>query len=181
MSRLVAFIPLFRQAQLAHIGDLTKERVGAYLDHVRVDASKGDCGKVCAILKRLFGFFIAEECLESEPLRIERPKRLSQVVAKENARDWAIFMLLLDAGMRASELCNLRLEDVRWDRQELIIRPQIAKNRSFRVLPLFGSAKALRNVLPVMGEARCVRARHLAVPTASTLIHKSGTTCISRN
>lgn len=61
--------------RLAHIGDLTKERIGVYLDHVRVSASKGDYGKVCAILKRLFGFFIAEQWLESEPLRIERPKR----------------------------------------------------------------------------------------------------------
>lgn len=40
-------------------------------------------------------------------------ERMRQVVTKENARDWAIFMLLLDTGIRAPELCNLRLEDVR--------------------------------------------------------------------
>jgi site-specific recombinase XerD len=167
------FMPWVREAQLAHIGDLTRERVGAYLDHVREDASKGDYGKVCAILKRLFGFFITEQWLEREPLRIERSKRLKaeikvftpdevermrQVIAKENARDWAIFMLLLDTGIRASELCNLRLDDVRWDRQELIIRPQIAKNRSFRVVPLFGSVKALRKYRAMRGDtARCDR------------------------
>lgn len=167
------FIAWVRDARLAHIGDLTKERFGAYLDHVREDASKGDYGKVCAILKRLFGFFIAEQWLESEPLRIERPKRLKaeikfftpdevqrmrQVVAQENARDWAIFMLLLDTGIRASELCNLCLDDVRWDRQELIIRPQIAKNRSFRIVPLFGCVKALRKYRAMRGDsARCDR------------------------
>lgn len=155
------FMPWVREAQLVRIGDLSRERIGAYLDHVREKASKGDYGKVCVILKRLFGFFIAEQWLENEPLRIERPKRLKaeikaftpdeiermrQVVAKENARDWAIFMLLLDTGLRASELCNLVLEDVRWERQELIVRPQIAKNRSFRIIPLFGSMKSLRRI-----------------------------------
>lgn len=29
-------------------------------------------------------------------------ERMRQVVAKENARDWAIFMLMLDSGIRAS-------------------------------------------------------------------------------
>lgn len=83
---------------------------------------------------------------------------MRQVVAQENARDWAIFMLLLDTGIRASELCNLCLDDVRWDRQELIIRPQIAKNRSFRIVPLFGCVKALRKYRAMRGDsARCDR------------------------
>jgi len=65
-------------------------------------------------------------------------------------------MLILDTGIRASELCNLRPDDLRWDRKELIIRPQIAKNRSFRILPLFGCVKALRKYRALRREtARC--------------------------
>lgn len=70
------FVPWVHEEQLSQITDLTKERIGSYQDHVRANASEGDYGKVCAILKRLFGFFIAEQRLEGEPLRIERPKRL---------------------------------------------------------------------------------------------------------
>lgn len=148
-----------KEHRLSRVRDLTKDAVGAYLDHVREHTSKSDYGKVCAILKRLFGFLVDEQLLENEPLRIERPKRLKaeikvftpeeiermrQIVAKENARDQAIFMLLLDTGIRASELCNLRFDDVRWERQQLIIRPEIAKNASYRIVPIHGSMKALR-------------------------------------
>lgn len=33
--------------------------------------------------------------------------RLRDLVRTENVRDWAIFMLLLDTGMRTGELCRL--------------------------------------------------------------------------
>jgi site-specific recombinase XerD len=123
------FVRWAREHRLSRVRDLTKDTIGAYLDHVQEHTSKSDYGKVCAIFKRLFGFFVAEQLLENEPLRIERPKRLKaeikvftpneiermrHVVAKENVRDQAIFMLLLDTGIRASELCNRRLDDVRW-------------------------------------------------------------------
>jgi hypothetical protein len=42
-------------------------------------------GKVCAILKRLFHFFIDEQLL-NEPLRIERPKRLKAEIKSLHAR-----------------------------------------------------------------------------------------------
>lgn len=168
------FLTWTESKNICCINDLTKGNLGAYLDHVRTTATRSNYAKVCAILKLLLAFWVQEQLIESEPIRIERPKRLKaeikvftpeevermrQVVAKENARDWAIFMLLLDTGIRASELCHLRLNDVRWDRQELIIRPQIAKNRSFRIVPLFGSLKALRKYRALRGDdtRRCDR------------------------
>lgn len=161
------FVRWTKERRLIRVRDLTKEAVGAYLDHVREHTSKSDYGKVCAILKRRFGFFLDEQLLENEPLRIEHPKRLKaeikvftpeeierirRSVAKENARDQAIFMLLLDTGIRASELCNLRLDDIRWERQQLIIRPEIAKNASHRLVPLYGSMKALRKYRSMRGD-----------------------------
>jgi integrase len=44
--------------------------------------------------------------------------RLADVVKRENARDWAIFLLLPDTGIRATELCSLSLSDVHNERQE---------------------------------------------------------------
>jgi site-specific recombinase XerD len=151
---------------LDSIRNLGKEQLGAYLDHVRTVATKGDYGKVCAILKRLLDFCVAESYIDVV-LRIERPKRLRaeikvftpeemirlrNVVIKENVRDWAIFMLLNDTGLRASELCNLRADDFRWERQEVIIRPQIAKNKSFRIVPLSASLRALQRYRQVRGD-----------------------------
>jgi integrase/recombinase XerD len=99
-------------------------------------------------------YLVAEGHLEARPLNIRRPKRhqaevrvfsvqevqsLAAVVRRETERDWAIFLLLLDTGMRATEICSLRLDDVRWDRQEVTVRPTVAKNKSLRVIPLSAS------------------------------------------
>jgi integrase/recombinase XerD len=164
------WVPLVRwtaEQNITTLNELNKERLGAYLDQVRKVATKGDYGKVCAIIKRLLDFCIQEAYLDAPPLKIERPKRLKaeikvftpaemqrlrNVVIKENARDWAIFMLLNDTGLRASELCNLRVDDFRWERQEVIIRPQIAKNKSFRIVPLCASIRALQRYRQVRGD-----------------------------
>jgi len=152
---------------LVSVGDLDKEQVGAYLDHVRTEATKDVYGKVCAILKRFLDFCVTESYLDAVPMRIQRPKRLRaeikvftpeemmrlrNVVIKENVRDWAIFMLLNDTGLRASEICNLRADDFRWERQEVIIRPQIAKNKSFRIVPLSASLRPLQRYRQVRGD-----------------------------
>lgn len=58
-------------------------------------------------------------------------------------RDYAILLLLMRLGLRASEVLNLTLDDMNWDRGELTIR---GKGRKHRVLPLpedVGNALAL--------------------------------------
>jgi integrase/recombinase XerD len=79
--------------------------------------------------------------------------RLRDLVWTENARDWAIFMLLLDTGMRTGELCQLHLTDVHWDREEVVIRPETAKNRRGRTIPLSGSLSALRKYRALRSDA----------------------------
>ena len=149
------------------VEDFTRERIGAYLDHVRGLATRSDYGRVCVILMRVLRYWVQEQYLAALPMEIPRPKRfkaeinaftvdemqrLHEVVRKENVRDQAIFMLLLDTGMRTSELCNLRVDDIRWSRQELIIRPAIAKNRSYRIVPLHSSLRALRHYADVRAD-----------------------------
>ncbi len=156
------------------LSDLTVESLGNYLQGLRAQATVGDYGKVCAILKRLFDYWVREDYLETAPLRIVVPKRLKaevkvftpkeierlrDVVIAENPRDLAIFMLLLDTGMRASEVCTLRMDDFRWERQEVVVRPEVAKNRTFRVVPLSGSLRALQRYRTIRGDdaSRCAR------------------------
>jgi len=122
--------------------------------------------KLCAILNRFLRYVVQHDHLPTIPLEVPRPKRLRaevkvftqaemlrlrDVVTREHARDWAIFMLLTDTGMRASELCGLRVQDVRWDRGEVEIRPENAKNRSYRILPLAASLPALRKYQALRG------------------------------
>lgn len=160
-------LPWSRQAKIGSVAALDRSALGSYLDYVRSLATRGDYGKVCAILKRLFGFFVLDGILDAAPMRIDQPKRmkaevkvftedemlrLRDVVAKETPRDWAIFMLLNDTGLRANEVCSLRFDDIRWDRRELIVRPSVAKNKTFRVVPLHASLPALRRYRDVRGD-----------------------------
>ena len=160
-------LPWSRQAKVGSVAALDRNSLGSYLDHVRSRATRGDYGKVCAILKRLLGFFVLDGILDAVPMRIDQPKRmkaevkvfteeemlpLRDVVIKETPRDWAIFMLLNDTGLRANEVCSLRLDDIRWDRRELIVRPSVAKNKAFRVIPLHASLPALRRYRDMRGD-----------------------------
>jgi site-specific recombinase XerD len=52
-------------------------------------------------------------------LKSLRSRRLRGLDA---ARTRAILLLLFDTGLRASELCSLRLEDVDWDAQTIVVR-----------------------------------------------------------
>jgi integrase len=63
----------------------------------------------------------------------------------ENRRDTAIIRLLLDTGMRAGELCGLRVEDVDFEHQVALV---VGKGGRNRACP-FGSktADALRRYL----------------------------------
>jgi site-specific recombinase XerD len=164
-----SWLPLLRWSKnegIRNVSALDRLALGSYLDHVRSLATRGDYGKVCAILKRLFEFFVLDDIIEAAPMRIDQPKRLKaeikvfteeemlrlrDVVAKETPRDWAIFMLLNDTGLRAKELCLLRLDDIRWERRELAVRPAVAKNKTFRIIPLGASLPALRRYLDVRG------------------------------
>lgn len=47
-------------------------------------------------------------------------------------RDWAVIALLLDTGMRASELCNIKLDDINWD--DRLIRV-VGKGNKERMVP----------------------------------------------
>lgn len=116
-------------------------------------------GMVFVDIMRLFARFLEREgILSDDPLRnlrrVKIAKRLRQpftqteLVAlwgacKQSAypvRDEALFLLLLDTGMRIGEACTLTLDRVRLD-QRLVIVGDEGKGRRERLVPIGGSDK----------------------------------------
>src|SRR3990172_11280555 len=52
-------------------------------------------------------------------LKLLRGRRLRAIDA---VRTRAVILVLLDSGLRDSELCSLRVEDVNWDAQTVVVR-----------------------------------------------------------
>lgn len=107
-------------------------------------------------LKAFFTFLHGEGYVEVHPLAgMEKPKAPRKVIATfsieqidriingcdaktfNGCRDRAILFLLLDCGLRASELCGLDADDVDWTSQTVLVR--LAKGGKERMVP-FGNA-----------------------------------------
>lgn len=163
--------------QIDSIADLQREHVQRYMD-ARLRAGMRS-GTVNADLADLWAFLSYLEdrghpvC--ASVFRVKRPRRedslprflsesdfrkLDSVVlqaAKSGQRDGlldrACFCLLSEAGLRLSEVCDLRLGDVDLSAQRLIVRAG-KKNRD-RSVPLSPALHtALKTYLPVRGEAQ---------------------------
>lgn len=99
---------------------------------------------------RLKGDLAAAIALPKKPLRLPAFLTATQVQALLEAghtrRDLAILELLYGAGLRASELCGLRMEDVRLEERYLRAR---GKGMKERVVPIGRAAVArVREYLP---------------------------------
>ncbi len=74
----------------------------------------------------------------------ENNRRVRRVTPEEEARLLAagnplVHMLIvaaLDTGMRRGELLSLRFGDIEWDRQLIHVRPEVAKSKKGRVVPI---------------------------------------------
>lgn len=119
-------------------------------------------------IKSFFRFLVAEDKLENNPAEdVEHPKYevtppryLSRVeyralrdACRGDERMSAIIEILLQTGMRISELANLKLGDI--DLERNVIHIQAQKTRGPRKLPLNAAAKeALLDYLEVRPRAR---------------------------
>ena len=150
------------------VADLNRDALERYLEATRLGTTANTYFKVCALLRLFLAYVVDEGHVLSMPLHIERPKRLRSqiqvftsedvrrirdVVKAQNARDWAIFMLFVDTGLRAGELCSLRLQDVHLDRQEAVVRAEVSKNKRARIVPLGASLAPIRRYLKLRGES----------------------------
>jgi integrase len=161
-SNWIPLEPWTQRNGLATLADLTRESAAKYLSQTRDQATRYVYFKVCCILGSFFRYLVTEGLLERAPLQIIRPRRpqtefriftpeemraLASVVRRETARDWAIFLLFLDTGLRSSEICSLKMSDLHLERAEIEVRAVVSKNGRSRTIPLTGSVQALKEYL----------------------------------
>lgn len=119
-------------------------------------------------IKSFFRFMVAQgEVSQNPAVDVQHPKyettpprilsrieyRALRDACRGDQRMYAIIEILLQTGMRISELANLKLEDI--DLERNIINIQAQKTRSERKLPLNAAAKeGLLNYLEVRPRAR---------------------------
>lgn len=123
------------------------------------------------ILKRLGQLLEDQELVDDNPLRkIKRP-RVAQILRQPFAqpeivalhaaarrsqhplRDEALFLLLLDTGMRIGEVCGLRLDDVDLARRQVRISAH-SKGRRERMVPIIGTRDRTPRALTAYLERR---------------------------
>jgi site-specific recombinase XerD len=119
------------------IEQVTHQKIGDYIDHLlrkKLAPKTINCHLVT--IRRFYDFLRDEEELATDnPVRKCRQLRLSKPLPKhlkdgevmrflsviDNKRDLAIFMLMLRSGLRVSEVANLTLEAIDWQRKRIYI------------------------------------------------------------
>ena len=140
------------------IEQVTHQKIGEYIDHLlrkKLAPKTINCHLVT--IRRFYDFLRDEEDLSIDnPVRKGRHLRLSKPLPKhlkdgevmsflsviDNKRDLAVFMLMLRSGLRVSEVANLILEAIDWQRKRIYIfngkggkdRVVYISNDSYRVL-----------------------------------------------
>ena len=148
--------------------DVTSEIVRAFLDAERESNSAATAAHSLTTLRVFFNFLATEGFVQANPMSgVEKPKcrktvlstftleQVESVLATcgkdfTGARDRALVMMMLDCGLRVTELCTLTLRDVNWTDQTLLV---LGKGDRERVVP-FGRAthSALTAYLARRGE-----------------------------
>jgi len=141
---------------LAYVGNGHKEKGGRWGNkHLTKPATPRTVDSYHVYLHGMFGFLVTEEVISTSPMeRIPRPDKgapgkssriqpftQDQVQALLRAarrsrhpkRDEAILIFLLDTGIRASELCNLRMSDLDERRRSCTVRGKGDKERTIHI------------------------------------------------
>ncbi|MGB9860161.1 MAG: site-specific integrase, partial [Moorellaceae bacterium] len=124
---------------------------------------------LCLIyLRAFFRYCVEEGYIEANPLQgfkrrkvsdrfvhldlptlrklLELPDRTTYT----GSRDYALMLLTLDTGIRPSEALGLKVDDVNLKAAAVLVRPEIAKTRAARTLPLSpASVEALKQLISV--------------------------------
>lgn len=116
--------------QATELGKVTPPLMRSYLKHCTELLSPGGAHARLRPIRTFFNWLVDEEILEKSPMkRLNLPSLPKQVLpavreadlqrlftqagkTRRPLRDQALLAVLFDTGMRASELCSLRLEDL---------------------------------------------------------------------
>ena len=153
-----------RRAAPTDPGEVTPDLVEAYVEHIQQGpdeyASSTVARKIAAV-KSFFHFLFEQKIILTDPaarlgspkVKKNIPKTLSRVelerllaapsqhVGPKALRDRALLELLSSTGMRVTEVVNLRLEDVDWERGVVVCRGKGEKQRRIPLGPGIGPLK----------------------------------------
>jgi site-specific recombinase XerD len=175
---------LAQQHMPTAVDEITREHVEYFIADLLERFKPATASNRYRALSRLFTFLVDEGELEHSPMARMKPpsipestvpvvtdvdlaKLLAAAAGKdfEDRRDTAMLRLLIDTGMRASELVNLRLSDLDLD---LGVASVIGKGRRPRSCP-FGSKAAL-----TLDRYLRVRARHPFAASDALWVGRAG-------
>lgn len=146
-GRIVLFMRWCETRGLASLSDITHYHIRQYLvDLAESGVSSAYQHRFAKCLKTFFIFCIRDELLTHSPFdKVKIPKqekkvpqaiptdKIQQILrACKYERDKAIFLTLLDSGVRASELCALRVGDLDMDTGAMIV--QLGKGQKGRTV-----------------------------------------------
>lgn len=144
--------------------DVTAERIRKFVSDELNNKSKTTAHHAHVVLNVFFKWLTSEGILDENPmLRVEKPRRSQKVIQSFSAeqieamldacdntfsglRDKAIFLVLFDCALRASELCSLNVEDVDFTENTILVRE--GKGGKARIVPFsVATARALSSYL----------------------------------
>jgi site-specific recombinase XerD len=164
---LYQFIIWLKQNNLAATSPdrIEKADITEYLTYLSRQGLTGKSrARKLAAVREYFRYLVNHELLMKSPAEgIETPKQEKRTrdflqrseynaflsLAGGNARDFAIFQLFLQSGVRVSELINLGINDVDFTAHELHV---VGKGQAERIIPLEKKAlQAIKNYLAIRG------------------------------
>jgi site-specific recombinase XerD len=136
-GRLSLFLRWCQQGEIVHLDSLTHHHIRQYLFEVQESGvSSAYHHGFARAIKTFLNYCVRDELLTVSPFKKVKMPQLEKKVleavdlrdvhtllkACNYERDKAIFLFLLDSGVRASELCALNVEDVDFESGEVTVR-----------------------------------------------------------
>lgn len=166
VEQLVEFVETLGKL---HAEEVASEDIDAFKELLKKQRYTGkSISRKINSIKAFFRYLVAEKLIEANPASIiahpkfdqSPPRVLSKIeyralrdATRGDARMYAVVELLLQTGMRISELAAMQLIDVDFERNVIAISPQ--NSRAGRKVPLNTAAKkALMDYLEVRPRAR---------------------------
>lgn len=166
---------LAEQGRPTTLDQLTRDNIRGWLAHLAIDREASTVRTRFAGLRRFCGWLVAEGEIEIHPMAGLSPPTPSakpvpvlqdgELVALlkscsgktfEDRRDEAILRVLLDAGIRVSELCGLKVADVDLDREMALV---LGKGNKIR--PVYFGSRTVKALDRYLRERRRHRWAHL--------------------
>lgn len=166
VEQLVEFVATLGKL---HVGEVISEDIDAFKELLKKQRYTGkSISRKINSIKAFFRYMIAEKMIETNPAGIiahpkfdqSPPRVLSKLeyralrdATRGDARMYAVVEVLLQTGMRISELAALQLTEVDFERNVITITPQ--NSRSGRKVPMNAAAKkAMLDYMEVRPRAR---------------------------